>query len=294
MVGPHDPPACGSLPGGFLLHAEHRKVSDSLEEYGRGIAGGLLFSLPLLYTAEVWDAGFFIPPHRQLAYLLGTFVLLLGYNRYSGMHPHARWIEVVIDSVEEMGIGLVLGALLLLALGRLTPELGLDEVMGRVVVGALTVAIGVSVGTAQLGGDPQQRGTEEREVGFGGQVVLGVCGAVLVAGNMAPTEEIVLIGLELPPLQLAALALFSLLLGLLILFFSDFRGARRWVGPATGIGRLRGAIVTYAVALLASAVSLWLFGRFDHVPLAGVVGQTVALGVAATLGASAGRLLLQQ
>src|SRR5687768_13994902 len=91
---------------GFLLHAEHRRVSESLREYGRGVAGGLLFSLPLLYTMEVWDAGFYIPPHRQLAYLIGTFVLLLGYNRYSGLHPHATWLEVVIDSVEEMGIGL--------------------------------------------------------------------------------------------------------------------------------------------------------------------------------------------
>lgn len=281
-------------PGGLLLHAEHRQVSESLREYGRGVAGGLLFSLPLLYTAEVWDAGFFIPPHRQLAYLLGTFVLLLGYNRYSGMHPHARWLEVVIDSVEELGIGLVLGALLLLALGRLSPELRLDEVMGRIVVGALTVAIGVSVGTAQLGGDPEQRGMDTREVGFGGQLVLAVCGAVLVAGNMAPTEEIVMLGVELPPLQLVGLGVISLLLGLLILFFSDFRGARRWVGPATTLGRLRGAVVTYAVALVASALILWLFGRFDHMPLAVVIGQTVALGVAATLGASAGRLLLQQ
>jgi putative integral membrane protein (TIGR02587 family) len=269
-------------------------VSDSLQEYGRGIAGGLLFSLPLLYTMEVWNAGFFIPPHRQLAYLVGTFVLLLGYNRYAGMHPHARWAEVVIDSVEEMGIGLALGALLLLALGRVGPELRIDEVMGRVVVGALTVAIGVSVGTAQLGGDPAQRGLDQRQVGVGGQLTLAVCGAVLVAGNMAPTEEIVLLGLELPPLQLVALGMISLLLGLLVLFFSDFVGARRWAGSASGVARLRGAIVTYAVALVSAAMILWLFGRFDHVPLSAVIGQTIALGVAATLGASAGRLLLQQ
>lgn len=30
----------------------------SLQEYARGIAGGLIFSLPLLYTMEVWWAGF--------------------------------------------------------------------------------------------------------------------------------------------------------------------------------------------------------------------------------------------
>ncbi|MBA2457682.1 MAG: DUF2391 family protein, partial [Gemmatimonadales bacterium] len=70
-----------------------RSPAESLREYGRGVAGGLLFSLPLLYTTEVWEAGFTMPPHRQLAYLVGTCVLLLGYNRYSGLHPDTSWAE---------------------------------------------------------------------------------------------------------------------------------------------------------------------------------------------------------
>ena len=258
------------------------------------MAGGLLFSLPLLYTMEVWDAGHFIPPHRQLAYLAGTFVLLLGYNRYSGLHPDTHWLEVVIDSVEELGIGLVLAVVFLLALGRIGPAYEFDEALGRVVVEAFTIAIGVSVGTAQLGGDPSIRASDRRKVGFGGQLVLAVCGAVLLAANVAPTEEIVMLGIELRPLHLVALAVLSLLLGGLVLFFSDFRGARRWVGPADAAGMVRGAVITYAVALVASAMILWLFGRFDHAPLWAVLGQTVALALAATLGASAGRLLLQQ
>src|SRR5215207_1081195 len=153
MVVHHRPPDFrpNSSREACLPQPEHRATSDSLREYGRGVAGGLLFSLPLLYTMEVWDAGFSIPPHRQLAYLLGTFVLLL------------------------------------FVLGRLGPELRLHEVMGRIVVGALTVAIGVSVGTAQLGGDPARRGSDERQVGLGSQIALAVCGAVLVAANVAPT-----------------------------------------------------------------------------------------------------------
>jgi uncharacterized membrane protein len=38
---------------------------------------------------------------------------------------------------------------------------------------------------------------------------------------------------------------------------------------------------------------LWFFGRFDGVTMLTALTQTVALGLAATLGASAGRLLLQ-
>jgi uncharacterized membrane protein len=53
-------------------------------------------------------------------------------------------------------------------------------------------------------------------------------------------------------------------------------------------------VVTSAVALSASALILWFFGRFDGQSVVVCLTQTVVLGVAATLGASAGRLLLQR
>jgi putative integral membrane protein (TIGR02587 family) len=272
-----------------------RTIAESSREYGRGVAGGLLFSLPLLYTMEVWFAGFVMPPQRQLAYVLLALVLLLGYNRYAGLHPDTTWTEVAIDSIEEMGIGLLLSAVVLLLIGRLTPEQDLSEMVGRIVVEAVTVAIGVSVGTAQLGasGD-EQTGMDGRDEGsLGGQLVLSLCGAVLFAANVAPTEEIVMIGIELSGLQLALLGIATMVLAALILYFSDFRGARRWARVEGRLAIVRGTVVTYAVGLVASAAILWVFGRFDGMGPAAIVGQTVSLAVASTLGASAGRLLLQ-
>jgi putative integral membrane protein (TIGR02587 family) len=256
------------------------------------VAGGLLFSLPLLYTMEVWQGGFTMPPGRQLIYVLLALVLLLGYNRYAGLHPDVTWGEVAVDSVEEMGIGLLLSAVVLALIGRITLEQDAGEIVGRIVVEAVTVAIGVSVGTAQLGGDDSGR-TGKTRISFSGQLTLAVCGAVLFAANVAPTEEIVRIGIELSGYQLAGLGLATMALGALILFYSDFRGARHWVRVEGFGGVLRGAVITYAVALLTSAAILWLFGRFDGVGPGLVVGQTVALAVASTIGASAGRLLLQ-
>ena len=273
-----------------------RPAGESFREYGRGVAGGLLFSLPLLYTMEVWHAGFLMPPHRQLAYVLIALVLLLGYNRYSGLHPDTTWSEIAIDSVEEMGIGLLLSAAVLVLIGRLTAEQDTSEMVGRIVVEAVTVAIGVSVGTAQLGaaGGDEQPGAHDRGEGsLGGQLVLALCGAVLFAANVAPTEEIVMIGIEMSGVQLALLGLATMVLAALILYFSDFRGARRWARAEDRLAMVRGTVVTYAVGLVASAAILWVFGRFDGVGPAAIAGQTVVLGVAATLGASAGRLLLQ-
>jgi putative integral membrane protein (TIGR02587 family) len=278
-----------------------RSVAQSLREYARGLAGGLLFSLPLLYTMEVWWAGFVMHPWRLAAYVVGTFVLLLGYNTYAGLRHDSGFAEVVIDSVEELGIGLVVAALVLWLLAQVTTEMPVNEFVGKVVVEAMTVAIGVSVGTSQLGGeaDKADEGVDASvsgapdDIHFGGQVVLALCGAMLFAANVAPTEEIVTIAAALSVGRLVGLAGLSLSLGALILYYSAFTGARQHVQFDSHHDVLVGMVVTYAVALTASALLLGFFGRFDGQGLFTCLAQTIVLGVAATLGASAGRLLLQ-
>jgi uncharacterized membrane protein len=56
---------------------------------------------------------------------------------------------------------------------------------------------------------------------------------------------------------------------------------------------LAGTVITYALALVSGALVLWFFGRFDGNGLSICVAQVVVLGFAGTLGASAGRLLIQ-
>jgi putative integral membrane protein (TIGR02587 family) len=273
-----------------------RPISKSLEEYGRGVIGGLIFSLPLLYTMEVWWAGFSAHPLHLILYVAATFGLLLGYNYYAGIRHDANWAEVAMDSVEEMGLGLLISAAALLLLGRVSLDMTPGEVIGKITIEAMTVAIGVSVGTAQLGGGDNSdtgEGSQGPGVRFGGQLVVALCGAVLFAANVAPTEEIVMIASEISSWKLLALALVSLALGAVVLFRIDFTCASR-LSPADGPAAVViGSVITYAIALASSAMILWFFGRFDGQSLVTCLAQTVVLGVAATLGASAGRLLLQ-
>ena len=276
-------------------------VAESLREYGRGLAGGLMFSLPLLYTMEVWWAGFIAPPERLLAYTVLIFALLLGYNRYAGMHPDASVSEVIIDSVEEFGLGIITATGVLYLLGRIGDGQSLGEAFGKIVVEAGLVAIGFSVGTAQLGGGEQEEENQKRNeekgrrtVTFGDHVVLAACGAMLFAANVAPTEEIVMIAVEASSARMLALSLLSLSLAALVLYFSDFSGAKRLAAADSPFDIVVGTVVTYGVALLASALMLWFFGRFDGMSAGVIAHQVVVLGFAAVLGASAGRLLLQQ
>jgi len=287
-----------------------RSIGRSLQEYLRGIVGGLLFSLPLLYTMEVWWAGYTMHPVRLLLYVLATFTLLLGYNRYGGLRCDASPVEVAIDSVEEMGIGIAIATVVLWLLGQLTFDMPISEVVGKIAIESMSVAIGVSVGTAQLGGsegaddtgmqnEPSQAQSNSEPFlllegsDISGQLAIATCGAVLFAANVAPTEEIFIIATQSNAFKLIAMALLSMLLGTVILFYSNFTGAQSF-SKSRGIKTVfSGAIITYAISLVVSAAILWVFGRFDGTSAIVCLAETVVLGVAATLGASAGRLLLQ-
>ena len=288
-----------------ISHPSHiRTPVESLYEYGRGLAGGLLFSLPLLYTMEVWWIGHTVTPLRMIGAFLATLFLLLGYNRYAGLHHDATWLEVFIDSIEELGLGLLVSALVLWLLGRITLDMSMGEMLGRIVLESITVAVGVSVGTAQLGGnshngassqqgkgdaDDEEKSSEPELVRHG---VLGLCGAVLIAGNVAPTEEILMIASEAPAWRLLGIAVFSLAVCALVMYFSEFRGSGTHYYTRTHA--VLGVSYTYVVALIAAALLLLLFDSFADQSWSMRVAQTIVLGLPAALGASAGRLLLQQ
>ncbi len=297
-------------------------VMQSVREYARGIAGGLLFSLPLLYTGEMWELGLVAEPVRLLTGVGFGFLLLLGYNRYAGLHCDATFGEVAIDSVEELGLGLLLATGLLWILGCVDGDTRLPELMGKVVVEGLAVAVGVSVGTAQLGGDSPGTTDDEGDASAGegaedippgctaqlplkdnedrgpgwflGQMTLATCGAVLIAANIAPTEEIEDIARTLTVGQELGLTGLTLAIGALVLYSSEFRGSRDHVRFTGKTDVFFGSVSTYLISICAAAALLWFFGRFDDNGLNFCMAETIVLGLPTAIGASAGRLLLQQ
>lgn len=279
-----------------------RPVAESLQEYARGVGGGLLFSLPLLYTAEVWATGASASPLRLLAVVVGTFGLLVAYNQTAGIRVDHTLGEVLVESVEEMGLGLTVAAGLLALFGRFPDDPFSPEALGLLTVAGMIAAVGVSVGTSQLGqplGDSENDSDDSPEGEVDAQpaprsavveLAVALCGAVLVAANVAPTEEVFRLGTEMPPGALAGVVGLSLAVGGGILYASAFRGSEGLRGQA--FGPVAGTLVSYAVALGASAALLWAVGFGDPTPLTTSVGPLVVLAFPGMIGASAGRLLL--
>jgi len=270
---------------------------DTLKEYARGFGGGLIFSLPLLFTMEVWWSGFLASPPRLLGYLAAVLLLLLGYNRFAGMHHDSSWLEVLFDSIEELGLGLVTAFVLLWTIGQIRELTGLQEMLGKTVVEGGVVAIGFSVGSAQLGGGGSEESDNDLGHGassFAGQIAIAFCGAMLFAANVAPTEEILVIAYQSTPFRLLCMLLISLVIAALILVYSDFRSSSRYVGSPGFLEAAGETSIAYVVALVAATSILWFFGRFDGISAAVAFRLILVLAFPAVLGASAGRLLLQE
>ncbi|MAQ93295.1 MAG: TIGR02587 family membrane protein [Rhodothermaceae bacterium] len=279
-----------SSPTSFVSESSRRPIPQTLKEYGRATAGGLLFASASLYTMEIWWQGYTVPSHIVFVRFLGVLALLTAYSHYDGLHDGASLWHDVFEAFEAIALGFLITVVTLKLAGQLPSGIGGREAIQRVVMAGGVTAIGVAVGTAQLGAEDDD---EDEDASHGGMLhglALSVLGAFLIGSSVAPTEEILMIGSESPGWAALAAALLSYVLALGIVSYVQFRGSGR-VGEITGHAAAD-AVVTYAVALTVSAYLLWSTGQFEGLGGLAALDLVVYLGFPCTLGAAAGRLLL--
>lgn len=284
--------------------SQHRRsFGESAQNLIRAVGAGLLIGLPLLFTQEIWANGFVLHPLKIVLLLGVAFVVVLGYNAASGFRAAGSRLDVLIDSVEAMGLGILVSLTALILFGRIEPDMGIREIAGKVSLEAIPIAFGASLARSQLAA-PQDDTDEEshaegndgsdgRQIGPAHRLFIATGGALLFALNMAPTDEVVVLGTEADwPLLITVMAV-SLFLTLALVFYADFRGGRDpHPGDSPMDHPISETLAAYAISLGVSLALLWAFDRTVGVALPAVLGMTVMLGVAASLGAAVGRLLL--
>jgi uncharacterized membrane protein len=78
-----------------------------------------------------------------------------------------------------------------------------------------------------------------------------------------------------------------------IVFYADFRGGRPLDRGDDPLDHpVSETVAAYAISLVVSLLLLWAFGRTDGVSASAIAGQVIMLGVLASFGAAAGRLLV--
>lgn len=259
----------------------------------RAFGGAIIFALPMIMTMEMWWLGSGIEPLRLALLLLVNVPLLIGLSYFSGFQENVRWQDDVVDAFVAYGVGFLAAAALLLLTAVLTADMSLDEVVGKVSLQAVPASIGATLARSQLGGKQPEREQKERDASYGGELFLMLVGALFLAFNVAPTEEMVLIAVQMTPWYSIALAVVSLVVMHGFVYAVEFAGQAA-IPPGTPFWSVfvRFTVVGYALALLISLYMLWTFGRTAGTAAAEIVRMTVVLAFPGAVGAAAARLIL--
>ncbi|KAB8319267.1 TIGR02587 family membrane protein [Tolypothrix campylonemoides VB511288] len=275
----------------------------------RGVCGGFLFGIPLLYTMEVWWIGSLAKPSMILLAIALTFVVIFLLNRTEGFRRSRRNsppYASVTDTVEAIAIGLTCSAFVLLLLQEVTPEIPLKEALGKIVYESVPFTLGVALANQFLGdtrdanpqgrtgaqaSDDSRKKPDELHVTFA-DIGATLIGATVIAFNIAPTDEIPMLAAAVTPPWLLAIIATSILISYGIVFeagFSDQQKRRQQQGIFQR--PISETVMAYLVSLLAAAFMLWFFQKltFDD-PWIIWLEHTLLLGLPATIGGAAGRL----
>jgi putative integral membrane protein (TIGR02587 family) len=257
---------------------------DLVHDFG----GALLFSFPLLMTMEMWWLGFYMERPRLALFLALAFVTVVGLSYFEGGEETFK-IEL-LDALVACAAGYTVAAVMLVLFGIIKPGMSADEVVGKISLHAVPGSIGAILARRLLEVE-ETRKEKRRRQGYGAKIFLAGVGAVFLAFQLAPTEEMVLIGHRMTGWHAAALAVVSLCVMQAFFCAVERRGRVFSADFFWGVF-LRLTVVGYAVALLISLYVLWTFGRLDGAAAEEVLLATLVLGFPAALGASAARLIL--
>lgn len=255
---------------------------------GRAFGGALIFAFPLLMTMEMWAMGVTIPPARLIALVLLTLPLIYGLSDYAGFNAQRGWRDDLFNTLSALAVGFVTAAAFLALFGLLGPEVSPGEAVGRIALQTVPAAIGATLARRQLGAGANEG--DEDKASYFGELFLMTGGALVLAFNVAPTEEVVLIAYQMAGWQILLLALASIVLLHLLVFTVGFAGQESASHPGAALFRF--TIVGYAIAILVSLFVLWVFGRLDGQAPTMIVSAAVVLAFPAALGAAVARLLV--
>ena len=285
--------------------------SHQLNDMIRGASGGFLFGIPLLYTMEVWWIGSQTSPFLMLVILAITFVVVLLLNHTEGFRQiqSKQLFDTVMDSVEALAIGIVSATCILFVLGEITQETPLNEALGKSILESVPFSLGAALAGAFLSGDRwsssnNQDSDKQRNGSNPGKksnfnVTLAdigatLIGAMIIAFNIAPTDEIPMLDAAIAPPRLLAIIAVSLVISYGIVFQAGFT-TQKQRRQQKGIFQrpLSETVMSYLVSLFASAFMLFFFHRlsFDD-PWTLWLSRTLVLGLPATIGGAAGRLAI--
>jgi putative integral membrane protein (TIGR02587 family) len=278
--------------------------SHEIDDLIRGISGGFLFGTPLLFTMEVWWIGSTTPPIRMIAAIVVSYIIVFMLNRTAGFRRthNIRFIDAAIDSVDALALGLLCSASVLVLLREITTDTSLNETIGKIVYESVPFSIGVALASQFLhkGEEDEERvdnnksrlSNNDRMNATLADVGATIIGAIVIAFNIAPTDEVAMLSAAITSPWLITMIIVSIVISYAIVFeagFADEQQRKQQKGICQH--PYSETLLSYLVALVAAAFMLWFFQRLDFSdPWQMWLSHTIILGLPAAIGGAAGRL----
>jgi putative integral membrane protein (TIGR02587 family) len=273
-----------------------------LNDLLRGASGGFLFGVPLLYTMEVWWIGSTVGPVRMLLALVLTFAIIFflnqtaGFRRASDIHT----TDALVDTVEAIAIGIICTGFILILLQEITIQTPLHEALGKLIYEGIPFSLGVALANQFLRGeegrsDEQSNPHQSKQLNATlSDVGATLIGAMIIAFNIAPTDEIPMLAAAVSGLSLLLVMIASLLISYCIVFASGFTNYQQRQQQRGIFQRpLSETIASYLVSLIAATVMLFFFQKIEFSdPWQIWLNYSILLGLPAAVGGAAGRLAI--
>lgn len=283
--------------------------SNQFDDIIRGASGGFLFGIPLLYTMEVWWIGSETTPPLMLGILATTFIVVFLLNRTEGFRKTKtkQFLDTLMDSVEALAIGIVCATCILILLGEIQLGSPLNEALGKLILESVPFALGAALAHGLLSGDrwssPDSQDSENQGVRAKkadqsdlnatlADIGATLIGAMFIAFNIAPTDEVPMLDAAASPPWLLAIIAASLIISYCIVFQAGFTTQEKRRQQEGLFQRpISETVMCYLVSLFASTFMLFFFHRLSfNDPWTLWLSKTLILGLPATIGGAAGRL----
>lgn len=258
----------------------------------RAFAGALIFCLPLLMTMEMWWLGFYLEPWRLILFTIANIAILYGLSHVAGFEESHSWLDDILDAFAAYFVAAVTSAAILWLIGAIRPQMTAGEVAGMIAVQSVPASFGAMIGAKLMGEGEEIEESECWRDTYSGRLFLFLAGALFLSFTVAPTEEILLIALQMHPWQSLLMMLGSILLLHAILYVVHFHGQEKRFSDSHVRAFVRQTLPGYGIAVLASFYILWSFGRLDGLEVGPAAMAVVVLAFPGAIGAGIARVVV--
>ncbi|CAN5614916.1 TIGR02587 family membrane protein [soil metagenome] len=271
---------------------------DEIVDLVRGVSGACIFAISLIYTFEMWSRGASLPLWHLLIFLSIAISMNFLLDYFAGFKLERSPSMVAVQAIEALAIGIVTATIMLLALGQIAIEHSLRGSIGKIVLEAIPLSIGLSIANSIFGQNRERvSGTEDDDLQpkttwheLANDIGATTVGGVFIAVSIAPTDEVPFLATQVNGFNVLALTALSLLIPYGIVFVSGFQHNPQNAPFQTPLSE---TAICYLVSLLVSLVVLALFGHIGlDDSLHRIVALTVVMTLPTSIGGAAGRLLV--